>query len=167
MKEKEPPAIPATKAEPRKKLNSDPVTVFQNLLGPSKDSRRVAYQALGWSKEAIDEALPADDARLYAVNLDADAELEYVLIVSAGPATTVAYVFDQDSQGWWQVGMFDYWWHWNADQAERLIELREIVWYGRKDIVVREQNGGTGVAETDLSIYRIYQRATLPNISNR
>jgi len=42
MKEKEPPAIPATKAEPRKKLNSDPVTVFQNLLGPSKDSRRVA-----------------------------------------------------------------------------------------------------------------------------
>ena len=42
-------------------------------------------------------------------------------------------------------------------QAERLIELREIVWYGRKDIIVREQAGGTGVAETTLSIYRMYE----------
>jgi hypothetical protein len=28
--------------------------------------------------------------------------------------------------------------------------------YGRKDIIVRERNGGTGVATTQLSIYRLH-----------
>jgi hypothetical protein len=37
----------------------------------------------------------------------------------------MALVFDQQKDGWMQVGRFDYWWHWDGNQAEKLIELRE------------------------------------------
>lgn len=53
------------------------------------------------------------------------------------------------------VGDFSYSWHWDVNEAERFIELREIVSASRKEIIVRDSGGGTGVAETWLSIYHM------------
>jgi hypothetical protein len=155
--ETEPPSVPVSKPEPRRRLQSDPVTIFQNVLSSSKTDRGRAYQDLGLGKDGPDEAPQPRDARLYAVNLDAGSDLEYVFAMSSWPVGSVAYVFAKDAEAWWEVGKFGYRWHWNSDQAERFIELREIVSYGRKDIIVREQNGGTGFAVTDLSIYRMHE----------
>ncbi len=151
--EVEPLANPAAKPEAHHRIQSDPLTLLRNLLGSSTDERRRAYRALRWDQD--DETSPPADVRLYATNLDSDSDLEYILMIR-GTSEAAAYVFDKDSEGWWQIGQFYCSWHCVADQAERLIELREIVWYGRKDIIVREQGGGTGLAETTLSIYRMY-----------
>jgi hypothetical protein len=139
----------------RRRITSDPLTIFRELLSPSEEERRRAYHAIRWDVD--DETSPPVDARLYATNLDADPDLEYILIVRGEFDQSAAYVFDRQQDGWWEVGQFSCWWHCFADQAERLIELREIVWYGRKDIIVREQGGGTGLTETTLSIYRLYE----------
>jgi len=151
----EPPASPIIKPEVRRRISLDPLTLFRNLLSTSTDDRRSAYRTLRWDQD--DAASPPTDVRLYATNLDAGPDLEYVLIVRGQLATAAAYLFDRDKESWWEVGRFYCSWHCFADQAERLIELREIVWYGREDIIVREQAGGTGVAETTLSIYRMYE----------
>jgi hypothetical protein len=96
------------------------------------------------------------EARLYAVNLDSDSDLEYVLIANTDfPPGTIALVFDKIGASWWVIGDFSYGWQRDANEAERFIELREIVHYGRKEIIVRDWGGGTGFAETGLSIYRM------------
>lgn len=153
--EVEPPAKPIAKPEARRRMPLDPPTLFRNLLSSSTEDRRRAYRALRWGQN--DDVSPPTDVRLYATNLDADPGLEYVLIVRGSIDNSAAYIFDKDSEGWWEIGQFYCSWHCFVAQAERLIELREIVWYGRKDIIVREQAGGTGVAETTLSIYRMYE----------
>ena len=129
------------------------MTLYRGLLSSLPKERTQVFQQLG--HEVTDASLP-DGARLYALNLDSDDDLEYVLIVTVSPAATIAFVFDKSAQDWWLVGEFSYGWHWDANEAERLIEFREIVWPGRKEIIVRERQGGTGVAETELSIYRMH-----------
>src|SRR5207244_1152175 len=76
-----------------------------------------------------------------------------------GRRLTTALVFDKSKDGWWQVGAFDYSWHWNSHTAERLIGLREFVSSRRKDLVVRQESGGTGVVRTDLAVYRMHNGA--------
>jgi hypothetical protein len=132
----------------RRPVAVDPITLYHNLLSPSSEERKQAYGHLGF---AFSDASRPVDARLDAVNLDADDDLEYILTASGSPARTMAIVFDKVGDIWWIVGEFSYWWHWNANDAERLIELREIVWPGRKEIIVREQGGGTGVADPTLA----------------
>lgn len=144
---------PLSKPEGRSRIGDDPRRIFQKLTSKSGAERRTAAQQLSWPTSEFPEPF---DARLLLVNLDTDDEQEVIFIVSGSPATTVALVFDRQREGWWQVGHFSYWWHWDANQAERFIELREIVKYRRKDIIVRERNGGTGVATTQLSIYRLH-----------
>ncbi len=102
------------------------------------------------------EASDSVEARLNAVNLDSDNDLEYVLVITPHASSrTIALVFDKIGDSWWVIGDFSYWYHWDVNEAERFIELREIVRYGRKEIIVRDWGGGTGVAETRLSIYRM------------
>jgi hypothetical protein len=122
-------------------------------LSSSPEQRKQALQQLGIEGADVSEPIQAS---VRAVNLDSDPELEYVLIlVPTSPPASVAYVFDKDERGWWIVGQFSYGWHWDANTAERFLELREVVWPGQKDIVFRDVAGGTGVEETDLSIYRM------------
>ena len=71
------------------------------------------------------------------------------------PTGTIATVLYQNGKAWWAIGDFTYWLYWDANEAERFVELREIVRYGRKEIIVRDHEGGTGIAETWLSIYRM------------
>jgi hypothetical protein len=148
---------PTSKPEPRRPIATDPVSLYQRLLSAAPEDRKDAYRLL--AHEEMDASEPAE-ARLYAVNLDSDSDLEYLLVATAHfPPRTIAVVFDKDGKSWAVIGDFSYWWHWDANEAERLIELREIVHYGRKEIIVRDWGGGTGVAETSLSIYRMQNGA--------
>lgn len=144
--------IPAAKPEPTKRIADDPRRIFQRITGEAVAERRLAARQLAWDADEIPQPV---DARLILTNLDLDEEQEVILVLPGGPWATIAFVFDHQKAGWTQVGSFDYWWHWDANRAERLIELREIVSNGRKDILVRTQAGGTGMAETDLAIYRM------------
>lgn len=155
---KEPSAAPRGTPEPRRQILAPPATILSNLLSVSRETRRLAYQQLGLPPGDFDVSEPLDDARLLMVNLDEDDELEAILIYTVSRKLSDAVVLDKDNDGWWVVGGFFYWWHWTADKAERLIELREIVWPGHKDIVVRTGSGGTGVVRTDLSVYRLHRR---------
>jgi hypothetical protein len=143
---------PASKPEPRRLVKTDPVSLYRGLLSTSPQDRKDAFRLL--AHEEIDYA-DSVDARLYAVNLDSDSALEYIL-VATGDFRTFALVFDKTGESWYVVGDFSYWWHWDANEAEKFIELREIVHYGQKEIIVRDWGGGTGMAETWLSIYRMH-----------
>jgi hypothetical protein len=144
---------PTSKPEPRRLVTTDPVSLYRQLLSTSLEDRNSALRLL--TGEEMD-ASNSVEARLNAVNLDSDNDLEYVLVITPHfPSHTIALVFDKIGGSWWVVGDFSYWWHWDVNEAERFIELREIVRYGRKEIIVRDWGGGTGVAETGLSIYRM------------
>jgi hypothetical protein len=146
---------PASKPEPRKRIADDPRRIFQRLISKTAADRQSAAKQLGWDSAEFSQP---DDARLFLTNLDSDEEQEVIIVYSfsGSPPGTVALVFDRQKDGWMQVGSFGYWWHWDSNQAEKLIELREIVSYRRKDILVRTRNGGTGVAETELAIFRMH-----------
>jgi hypothetical protein len=144
---------PANQPEQRKRIGDDPARIFEKLLSKSESARRTAATQLKWHVAEFPEPL---DARLFIVNLDADAEAEVIFVLSGTPASTVALVFDRRDNAWWQVGEFSYSWQWDPNVAEKLIELREIVAYRRKDLIVRERAGGTGVATTHLAIYRMH-----------
>jgi len=152
---REPTGHPISKPLPRRFIGVDPVTIYRGLLSAAQNDRAEAYRYLD---DKVSDMSGPGDARIYAVNLDSDADLEYVLLVSdyAGISRTNAFVFDRDARGWWVVGEFRYSWHWDTNEAERFVGLREIIWPGRKEIIVRDYGGGTGVAETGLSIYRMH-----------
>ncbi len=143
---------PTAKPEPRRLINSDPISLYRRLVSPSPEDRGEALRLLGHKEIDASESLTA---RLYAVHLDSRADLQYILIATGQPARSIAMVFQGKRQEWWAIGDFTYWYHWDANEAERFVELREIVWSGRKEIIVRDHEGGTGMAETTLSIYRM------------
>ena len=144
---------PTSKPEPRRLVATDPVSLYQRLLSTSLEERKDGLRLL--AHEEIDATEPVE-ARLYAVNLDSDSALEYVLVATGHVfARTIALVFDKTGESWYVVGDFSYWWHWDANGAEKFIELRAIVRDGQKEIILRERSGGTGMAETWLSIYRM------------
>jgi hypothetical protein len=146
------PANPSSKPLPRRLVGVGPLTLYRDLMSSSKDERTRALRRLG---DNFSETDRPEDTRLYALNLDSDPDLEYVLEAKVAFAATIAWVFKKGPEGWWMVGEFLYSWHWDANQAERFIEFREIVTYGRKEIIVRDTGGGTGFAETRLAIYRM------------
>lgn len=153
----EPQASPRSEPERRHRVPESPMTIFTNLSSKATERRRLAYRQLGIDSSL--ESLDVDDVRLEMVNLDADDDAEAILIYTIGRRLTSAVVFDRSKDGWWQVGAFDYSWAWNSDSAERLIGLKEIVWPRRKDLVVQQQSGGTGVMRTDVAVYRMYNGA--------
>lgn len=147
-------APPVSKPEPQKRIADDPRRIFQRIISRSAADRQAAAKQLAWDSA---EFVELDDARLLLTNLDSDEDQEIIFILSGSPVGTVALVLDQQKDGWKQVGKFDYSWHWDSNQAEKLIELREIVRSGQKDIIVRTRSGGTGVDETELTIFRMHE----------
>jgi hypothetical protein len=154
----EPAAIPVSRPEQRRAVSKSPEVIFHELLNASPTAKAIALRELGIRVGDFGADSRIDDIRLARINLDDDEDREAVLTFTSGGKVTTAVVFDRSVGRWWQVGEFDYSWHWNSDDAERLIEFREIVWPGRKDLVVRTATGGTGVASTELAIYRLYRR---------
>jgi hypothetical protein len=148
---RDPVVKPIADPEPRKRITGDPVQIFRNAIASSEADRKLAAHALDMDVLA---EYPPSDARLLLVNLDADDEREIIYLLSESTGT-VALIFDHQADGWWEVGRFGYRWHWDPNKAERFVELREILPYGGKDILVRDMSGGTGASGTQLSIYRL------------
>jgi hypothetical protein len=148
---KEPPAVPASRPEARHRVPVPPLTILGNLSSADEAARRMAYQQLG--KNSGD---PVDSARLLMVNLDDDDDLEAVLLYTTARKVTAAAIFDKGPDGWWEIGEFQSTSRWDAGDAERLIELQEIVWPGRKDIVVHLHSATTG-DPVGLAVYRVYK----------
>ncbi len=70
-------------------IGAEPMTLYRELLSSSLEDRRQALQHLGSKAPDANQVV---DARLYALNLDSDVDLEYVLIASLSPAATIAWV---------------------------------------------------------------------------
>ena len=152
QRQPEPVASPAAEPLPRRFIGVHPVTIYSGLLSSSPEQRKLALQQLGNEYTVASETI---EASIRAVNLDADVELEYVLIAKGFPPDVMAYVFDKDERGWWVIGEFTYRAPYDPNEEDRFFELREIVRYGRKDLMVRDTGHGTGIIEIHLSIYRM------------
>lgn len=154
-------ASPTSWPEPRFQIAEDPLIIFQNLISSSSANRRDAIVQLGWKDEAKFAEDPAfiGDARFYRVNLDDDPDFESILMLTIGRGReTRALVFKRSDGKWWRIGSFSLWYMWRQDDAERMLELRNIVDGDHKDIVVRLTAGGSDIQrEIELSIYRLYQ----------
>jgi hypothetical protein len=90
---------------------------------------------------------------LRSLQLDEDDELEYLFIIQGGPPpTSILIVANRESGSWYGVGRFDYWWHWNEEEAERLVEVHAPF------LLIRETNGGSGISSTVARIYRMHNQ---------
>jgi hypothetical protein len=153
-------ASPTTPPEPILRVAESPTAIFQALTGPSSANRRRAIIQLGWKD---DEAFADDptflgNARLYRVNLDDDPEMEIILVFDIGVGRETRLLIFKSSQAeWYRIGAFTLWYMWGPDDAEHMLELRNIIDFDHKDIIIRLTAGGSDIQkEVELSIYRIY-----------
>lgn len=110
------------------------------------------------SPGAFVEQLRKDGAagvRLERVQLDGDPELEAVVRFEREGAGAFAVVLDSGGGGWREAGRFNTWWNFVKADGERLVELRETVETGVKDLIVRTRNGGTEDSRTVLEVWRM------------
>lgn len=141
-----PSKAPHAAPERRRKLAVDPDTLLSQLLSKDIRQRRSALDQLdmSWLGES-----GVSDVRLIAVNLDADPDLERVLIVRGN--RDAASILKEMSGAWWEIGAFLHQGH------HAFLEVETTVWPGTNDVIVRSGGSqGTGVGEVDLSIYRIW-----------
>jgi hypothetical protein len=156
----QPAASPVTRPEPRVQVADDPLVIFQNLIGSSSANRRRAISQLGWKDDEKFAEDPSfiSDARFYRVNLDDDPEMEAILKLKVGFYETRVLIFRKTMGQWWRIGEFSLTYMWVANEAEDMLELRDIVGLGYKDIVIRLTAGGTDIQKAIvLSIYRLYK----------
>ena len=155
-----PVANPAAEPLARISVAEDPRKIFQRITSISAEERTLGAKQLGWPG---DEDPALGDARLFVTNLDSDEEMEVVFVLTRSRrVASVALIFDHQETGWMQVGQFEYFWRWNPDGAEGFIEFREIIDSGRKEVLVRLMNGGTGVAEQAVTIFRLHKGLLYP-----
>lgn len=94
------------------------------------------------------------DVRIVAINLDADEELERVVVARAG-MDVEAVVLQEEDGVWWSLGQ------WmccgpKAVDVDPFLEIRQLVWHGTNDILVHIPTmWGTGVGERRLWVYRL------------
>lgn len=133
---------------------ASPLQIFHGLLSETESKRQWAYKALGSDGTY---AVKPVDVRLLWVNMDADSQQEAILVYSDGSRGAAAHVFAKRAATWWEVGVFDDWWHWSSERMDEFVTLKETAEYGQKDILIRTTGGGSGMQETRLTIYRLYQ----------
>jgi hypothetical protein len=156
----QPAASPARRPEPRVRVMEDPMVLFQNLIGSSSANRRRALLDLGWKEEAkfAEDPNVIGDARFYRVHLDDDPEMEAVLKLQVGRDGTRLLIFKRSEGQWWRIGDFLLWYMWTANDADRMLELRNIVDFDHQDIIIRLTAGGSDIQkETELNMYRLYK----------
>jgi len=155
-----PEASPARRPEPAFRVTEEPSVIFQNLAGSSSANRRRAFLDLGWKDqvEFAEDPHVIGDARFDRVNLDDDPEMEAVLTLQVGRDRTQILIFKKSEGQWWRIGDFLLWYMWTANAAERILELRNIVDFDHKDIVIRLTAGGSDIQkEIELTMYRLYR----------
>ena len=154
-------AAPVAQPEPAVPVVEDPLSLFQKLIGSSAEQRRQAIVELGWmgDEQFAEDPTFIQNARFDRVNLDDDPDYEAIMTVDIGfPPATRILIFKRESNQWLQVGKFSLVYMWGPDEAEHMLELRNIVDFDHKDIVIRLTSGGTDIQkEILLSIYRLHQ----------
>jgi len=156
----QPAAFPVRRPEPRSRVTEDPSVILQNLIGSSSANRRRALLDLGWKEEVkyAEDPTLIGDARFYRVNLDDDLEMEAILTLQVGRDRTRVLIFKKSESQWWRIGDFMLSYMWTANSAERMLELREIVGFDHKDIIIRVTAGGSDIQkEIELNMYRLYK----------
>ena len=157
----EPAANPKSMPLPRRLVGVHPVTILSGLLSQSSDDRKRALQQLGDEYTVPTEPI---EAGIRTVCLDADPEPEFILKAKGFPPASHAYVFEKDERGWWIIGDFIYGYHWDANDAERFLEVRQILYHPHQseEILVRDFGGGSELSENTLTIYAMYHQALYP-----
>lgn len=143
---------PKTEPLPRVRTSLGPLTSFRLLTSSSKEDQLTGLHSLG---VMVSDPPDISNVSLTAAHLENDRDFQYLLKYSAGSVVTKCIVFSQRDGNWWKIGEFSYGWHWNEETAANFISLRELVWPGRKEVVVRDVWGGTDVVVDDFSIYRM------------
>ncbi len=132
-------------------LSGDPDALFTQLV--SADAKQY-QQALAKFEISSTGVGHAHDVRYFAVNLDADEQMERVLIVRINSDAT-ALVLKKQNDVWWDAGRFMCCGP-SGHMPEVFLDLKQSVWYGTNDIVIRAGGSqGTGVGETHIQIYRM------------
>lgn len=137
----------------------DPLSLAASLVGSPVSAKRQALVHLGEEIGATDSLRAVSDVSVAFPILTDDGRTGAVVEYTLDRSSSVAAVLLKSGSRWSLIGRFFYWWHWNPEEARHLLELREIVTPGVKDIVVREIGGGTGIAEESTSIFRVRQGA--------
>ena len=152
--EQEPsPKFLTSAAESRHSLSSSPDSMFPGLLSRDGTEKEAAFNSLGL--EFIFRRDP-QDIRLFALNIDSDAELERV-VIAASNLDVEAIVLKRENNLWWELGHFVCCGP-GSGPNEPFVELRQTVWFGTNDIIVHAGGVfGTGVAERRLLIYRAWR----------
>jgi hypothetical protein len=136
----------------RTRMESDPVTILEQLQSPIAAERKTGFGSLGFKATDDDVKFPPV-ARLLFENLDEDDDLEAVLGFEQTGAAIVI-VMDRAEGSWWKVGQFTNAWRSSGDLDET-VQVRDVIENGRSEIMIRDSGGGTDIAETHLSIYRL------------
>ena len=135
------------------------MVLFQNLTGSSSANRRRALLDLGWKEEAESAEDPnvIGDGRFYRVNLDDDPEMEAILTLKTGSDRARIVILKKSGGQWWQVGRFYLTDIWTASDAQLMLEIRNIVDFDSKEILIREKGKGSDIQkEIELAVYRLY-----------
>ncbi len=154
-------AQPEPLLNPEKHLVSEPAELVRQLLSAEMSQRIAALEILG-VPETLGKPPPPGwedftkvvDARVVYANLDEDPELEAIVVFAQGPYAWAA-VLDREDDRWYRVALLNCWCKYEADPLARFIELRTLVDPGRRDLIVRDSLGGTGVYWRDAIMYRM------------
>ena len=132
-------------AQPR---STSPGDIYKALLGPESE-RKSAFALLGLEGE-----LPVNSIKLFAVQMDGDAELEQVLEVDTGVSRLIR-VYDKLDRSWREVGQIDV----LPPAGVREVAFHEVVERGANDVVVSAPSGGCGggYCATGLSIWHLHK----------
>jgi len=142
--------IPRQAPEPRRKLSKPPLELFNEVVSGAP-ATRLKSLAEFVGEDILQEYVDiGHDAQIRAIQLDDDPEPEFIAIFHFQFQTRVI-VADSTPEGWNIVGQFKYWYHWNADEAEKIVEVHPPF------ILIRESNGGTGIFEMTVHVYRLWK----------
>jgi hypothetical protein len=141
---------PVRKAEPRRGLKRSPQELFRDFFDKDDAVRTRAMNELTGS--SLDGFWPVSDATLRAVDLNEDGRHEYIILLHSRLESDV-FVIDGDPGKWQIIGHFNFSHHWNAEDAERLVEVHAPF------ILIRDFGGGTGVTSSAVRLYRCWKGA--------
>ena len=143
---------PKASPEPSRKLPKSPIELFSEVTSDDAQTRERGM------KDLVDGELEMGDndrppqARIEAVQLDDDPELQYVLVVhNIFPSTSYVIIADKTSDGWHAVGTFEYSYMWDELIASNVVQIQPPF------VLVKESTGGSGFFTLTASIYRLWE----------
>lgn len=150
---KEPPlGQPLVPPEPKRKLAKPPLQLFNELVSGAPEARLRSLRGLFGADIEDYEADYIDSAQIRSSQLDDDSESEFMIILHiTSPPRTRILIADSEGKEWYAVGVFEYWYFWSAEQAEKIAEVSLPL------ILVRDSWGGTGLSGMTARVYRLWK----------